>query len=83
MDAQALLILAGVGLVAGFLASAVLGGRGNVVRYLVLGVAGAFVGAALQRYAGLGVDLGNALASQIAMATIGAVALGVVARLLG
>ena len=48
MDTHALLVFLVVGLVAGFLASLIVGG-GGLVRYLVTGVIGAFVGGFLFR----------------------------------
>ncbi len=83
MDPQSLIILAVVGLVAGFLANALIGGRGNLLKYLVLGVIGAFVGGALQRYVGIPVNLGSALVDQIVVATVGALVVAFLARLLG
>ena len=40
MDAKALIVLLAIGLVAGFLASLVVGGGGNLLAYLVSGVVG-------------------------------------------
>ncbi len=55
-NTRALLVFALVGIVAGFLASIVVGG-GGVLQYLVSGVIGAFVGGYLLR--ALGINLGN------------------------
>ena len=76
---QDILVFLLIGLVAGWLSSFILGG-GGLLRYLVVGVIGSFVGAYLLR--ALGVDLGikNALASKIATATIGAVVVVILAR---
>ena len=81
MDAQALIITAVIGIVAGFLASLIVGG-GGIVQYLVSGVIGAFVGSFL--LGGLGVNLGirNALASQIVTSTIGAIIVVILARMI-
>lgn len=77
-----LIIFAIIGIVAGFLASLVVGG-GGLLRYLISGVIGAFVGPALLGM--LKVDLGirNALASQVITATIGAIIVVILARLIG
>ena len=85
MDAQTrnLVFLAVIGLVAGYLASIILGGSGGLIRYLVSGVLGAFVGPMV--LSALKVDLGikNPLASQIVTATIGAIVVVIAARLIG
>ena len=81
VDLQALLIFLGIGLVAGWLASLVLGG-GGIVRNLIVGVIGAFVGGWLLSLAGISLPVGNALLSQIITATIGAVLVIAVARVI-
>lgn len=81
VDLQALLIFVGIGLVAGWLASLVLGG-GGIVRNLIVGVIGAFVGGWLLSLAGISLPVGNALLSQIITATIGAVVVIAVARVI-
>ena len=81
MDPQALIVMAVVGIVAGWLASVVVGGSG-LVRYLVTGIAGSFVGGYVLN--ALGVDLGirNALASQIVTSAIGAIIVVILARII-
>lgn len=78
---RAIIVFALIGLVAGWLASILVGGSG-LVRYLVSGVLGSFVGGFL--LSALGVDLGikNALASQIVTAAIGAIVVVLAARLI-
>jgi uncharacterized membrane protein YeaQ/YmgE (transglycosylase-associated protein family) len=80
-DAQALVVMAAIGIAAGFLASIVVGGSG-LLRYLILGVLGSFVGGFV--LGGLGINLGirNRLASQIATSTIGAIVVAMLARLI-
>lgn len=80
IETRALLIFIGVGLVAGFVASLLLGGGGGILRYLVTGLLGAFVGGYL--FDVLGIDLGirNRLVSQIVTASVGAVIVLVLAR---
>jgi uncharacterized membrane protein YeaQ/YmgE (transglycosylase-associated protein family) len=84
MDRQTrdLVIFALIGIAAGFLASVVVGGSG-ILRYLISGVIGAFVGPML--LSALKIDLGirNALAGQIITATIGAIVVVILARLIG
>ena len=80
-DLTALLIFLGIGLVAGWLASLLLGG-GGLVRNLIVGVIGAFVGGWLLGVAGITLPIGNALLSQVITATIGAIAVILVARVI-
>lgn len=80
-DITALLIFLGIGLVAGWLASLILGG-GGLLRNLIVGVIGAFVGGWLLSVLGVTIPIGNALISQIITATIGAIVVIVVARVI-
>lgn len=80
-DTRALVILALIGLVAGWLASIVVGG-GGLLRYLVTGVVGAFVGGFLLNALGVNLGIRNKLASQIVTATIGAIVVVLLARLI-
>jgi uncharacterized membrane protein YeaQ/YmgE (transglycosylase-associated protein family) len=81
VDLTALLIFLGIGLVAGWLASLILGG-GGLVRHLIVGVIGAFVGGWLLSLAGITLPVGNVLLSQIITATIGAIVVILVARVI-
>lgn len=81
VDMTALLIFLGIGLLAGWLASLVLGG-GGLLRNLIVGVIGAFVGGWLLSLANISLPVGNALLAQILQATIGAIVVIVVARLI-
>lgn len=83
MDAktQALLVLAAIGIVAGFLASILVGGSG-LIQYLLSGVIGAFVGSYLLNALGVNLGIKNELAAQIATATIGAIVVVLLARLI-
>lgn len=81
MDAKSLIILALIGIVAGFLASFVVGG-GGIVRYLVSGVIGAFVGGLALNAVGVNLGISNPLVSQIVTATIGAIIVVVIARII-
>ncbi len=76
-----LLIFLGIGLVAGWLAGLVLGG-GGLLRNLIVGVIGAFVGGWLLSAAGISLPIENVLVSQIITATIGAIVVIVVARVI-
>jgi len=78
-DLTALLIFLAIGLVAGWLASLILGG-GGLMRNLIVGVIGAFVGGWLLSAVGVSLPIGNALLSQIITATIGAIVVILIAR---
>jgi uncharacterized membrane protein YeaQ/YmgE (transglycosylase-associated protein family) len=80
-DAQTVVIILVVGLVAGWLASFVVGGYG-AVRYLVTGVLGAIVGSYLFAALNIRMPIGDPLVAQIVIAAIGAIVLVLVARLI-
>ncbi len=79
VDLTALVIFLAIGLVAGWLASLILGG-GGLLRNLIVGVLGAFVGGWLLSAAGITLPIGNVLVSQIITATIGAIVVILIAR---
>ena len=70
LDAQTILIVAIVGVVAGWLAVVVTGS--DLTRYLAAGIAGAFVGKIFLVNVHFGLPIDNALVVQIASAAIGA-----------
>jgi uncharacterized membrane protein YeaQ/YmgE (transglycosylase-associated protein family) len=80
-NTRELVIFAVVGIVAGFLASIVVGG-GGLIQYLLSGIIGAFVGGYLLRALGINLGISNPLASQIVTSTIGAIVVVVLARLI-
>ena len=79
---RAIVVFLLIGLVAGWLASLIVGG-GGLVRYLISGVLGAFVGGYLLNTLGLNLGIRNPLVNQIATATIGAIVVVLLARLMG
>ncbi len=81
IETRALITFLIIGIVAGFIASLVVGGSG-LVRYLITGVIGAFVGGYL--FDVLGIDLGikNRIASQIVTSSVGAIVIIILARLI-
>ena len=83
MDSQTrdLVVFALIGMVAGFIASLVVGGDG-LIRYLVTGIIGAFVGGYLFRALGINLGISNALLSQIVTAAIGAIVVVLLARII-
>lgn len=81
IDTRALVILLLIGIAAGWLASVLVGGSG-LIRYLVTGIIGAFVGGFLLNAIGVNLGIRNALLSQIVTATIGAIVVVLLARLI-
>jgi uncharacterized membrane protein YeaQ/YmgE (transglycosylase-associated protein family) len=81
MDGKSLAIFLGIGLVAGFLASLILGG-GGLLTYLLSGVIGSFVGGYVLGAAGIKLGIKNPLAAQIITSTIGAIIVLIVARII-
>lgn len=81
IDTRALVILLLIGIAAGWLASVLVGGSG-LIRYLVTGIIGAFVGGFLLNALGVNLGIRNALLSQIVTATIGAIVVVLLARLI-
>lgn len=81
IDTRALVILLLIGVAAGWLASVLVGGSG-LIRYLVTGIIGAFVGGFLLNALGVNLGIRNALLSQIVTATIGAIVVVLLARLI-
>ncbi|WP_428642916.1 GlsB/YeaQ/YmgE family stress response membrane protein [Roseibium sp.] len=81
MDVKAILIWVVIGILAGWLASVVVGG-GGLIRYLITGLIGAFVGGFLFNVTGININLGNAYVNQIVVAAIGAVVVVLLARLI-
>jgi uncharacterized membrane protein YeaQ/YmgE (transglycosylase-associated protein family) len=80
-DNRAILVFLGIGVLAGFLASLVVGG-GGLFTYLFSGVIGSFVGGYL--FTALRIDLGirNDLVRQIVTSTVGAIIVVLLARLI-
>jgi uncharacterized membrane protein YeaQ/YmgE (transglycosylase-associated protein family) len=81
LDAQKLIIWAIIGIVAGWLASVVVGGGGGMLRYLITGLIGAFVGGFVFQMAGWKLNLGNDWLDQIVIAAIGAIIVVIIARI--
>jgi len=80
IETRALIIFLIIGLIAGFIASLLVGGGGGVLRYLLTGVIGAFVGGLL--FEVLNIDLGirNKVVSEIVTASVGAIIVVLLAR---
>lgn len=81
MELQSILISAIIGIVAGWLASFIVGG-GGLVAYLVSGVIGSFVGPWVLSALKINLGIANPLISQIVTSAIGAIIVVLVARLI-
>lgn len=81
MNTQQIVIIVVIGIVAGWLASLVVGG-GGILRYLITGILGAFVGGWLFSAAGWKLNLGSDIAEQVVTSAIGAIILVLLARLI-
>jgi uncharacterized membrane protein YeaQ/YmgE (transglycosylase-associated protein family) len=80
MTLETILLWAAIGLIAGWLASAVVGGGYGVIGDIVVGVVGAFLGGYLFRATGAGSPFGG-IAGTIFIAFIGAIVLLLLLRL--
>ena len=80
-DAKGIAAMLLMGLIAGWLASWILGG-GGFFKYIIWGVLGSFVGSWLIPKTGFNINTGSAFWDQIITATIGAVVLVVIARII-
>jgi uncharacterized membrane protein YeaQ/YmgE (transglycosylase-associated protein family) len=80
MSLETFLLWAVIGLVAGWLASAVVGGPFGLIGDIVVGIVGAFLGSFLFRSLGIGSPFGG-IAGSIFIAFIGAIVLLVILRL--
>ena len=79
-DITPIIVFLAVGLLAGWLASLVLGG-GGLLRNLIVGVIGAVVGGYVLSLAGVTLPINNPWVSQIVTATLGALIVILVARI--
>jgi uncharacterized membrane protein YeaQ/YmgE (transglycosylase-associated protein family) len=82
MTLETILLWAVIGLISGWLASAVVGGGYGLIGDIVVGVVGAFLGGLLFRHLHVHVPFGG-MAGTIFVAFIGAIVLLLILRLLG
>lgn len=80
-NTRAIIVFLLIGLVAGWLASLIVGG-GGLIRHLVSGVLGAFVGGFVLNALGISLGTRSALLNQIITSTIGAIIVIVISRFL-
>ena len=81
MTARDILIMALIGIIAGWLASFVVGG-GGLLRYLITGLIGSFAGGFLFKQFGISLGIRNEVVREIVVATIGAIVVVMLARLI-
>jgi uncharacterized membrane protein YeaQ/YmgE (transglycosylase-associated protein family) len=81
LDRKNIIIALLLGLVAGWLASFIVGGYG-IVQYLISGVIGSFVGSYVLNRMGIDLGIKNEYGRDIATATIGAIIVMVIAKIL-
>jgi uncharacterized membrane protein YeaQ/YmgE (transglycosylase-associated protein family) len=76
---ESLLVWAIVGLIAGWLASLIMGGKG-LGRFVVIGMVGSIVGGYLFSIFGINIPIANYWIREVLMAAVGAVVVIVAAR---
>lgn len=82
MNAQQIIIIVVVGIVAGWLASLFVGGPSSIIGYLVTGIIGAFVGGWVFSAAGWKLNIGNDIVESIITSAIGAIIVVILARII-
>jgi uncharacterized membrane protein YeaQ/YmgE (transglycosylase-associated protein family) len=80
-NVRSIVVFLVIGLIAGWLASWIVGG-GGLLTYLISGVLGAFVGGYLFTALKISLPIRNVWLSQIVTATVGAIIVVIVARLI-
>jgi uncharacterized membrane protein YeaQ/YmgE (transglycosylase-associated protein family) len=81
MDTKNIIIAVIMGIIAGWLASWIVGGYG-IVQYLISGVLGSFVGSFVLNKTGFNLGIKNEIGRDIVTATIGAIIVMIIARIL-
>jgi uncharacterized membrane protein YeaQ/YmgE (transglycosylase-associated protein family) len=82
LDKRAVAAQVGVGVVAGWLASWLVGGSG-LLQYVITGLAGSLIGGFLLERLSIDLGIRNPLAHRIATATLGAMVIVLLARIIG
>ncbi len=81
LDKRAVAVQIGIGAVAGWVASLVVGGSG-LLQYVVTGLVGSFVGGTLLNRLGIELGIRSPLVSRVVTATLGAVVIVLLARII-
>ena len=81
-NTQALVSWIIIGLIAGAVASLVVGGGGGLIGWLIAGLLGSVVGGILAQYLKIDMKLGNPFLEKLIIAFIGAIIVIIVARII-
>ena len=82
MDAKSIVVWIVIGLVAGWLASVVVGGGGGLIGYIIAGLIGSVVGGFLAGLLNIKLNIGNAFVEQIIIAFLGAIVVLIIAQII-
>jgi len=79
---RSVLIWIVIGLIAGWLASLIVGGGGGVIGYLIAGLIGSIVGGFLAQQLKIKLNLGSAFLEQLIVSVVGAIIVLIIARII-
>jgi uncharacterized membrane protein YeaQ/YmgE (transglycosylase-associated protein family) len=84
MDDRAKSIIAWIviGLIAGLVASLIVGGGGGLISWIIAGVIGSFVGGFLAQQFNIKLNLGNPFLEQVVISIVGAIIVLIIARII-
>jgi uncharacterized membrane protein YeaQ/YmgE (transglycosylase-associated protein family) len=82
MDAKSIVIWVIIGLVAGWLASIVVGSGGGLIGYIIAGLIGSVVGGFLANLLNIKLNIGNAFVEQTVIAFLGAIVVLIIAQII-
>jgi uncharacterized membrane protein YeaQ/YmgE (transglycosylase-associated protein family) len=71
-----------IGLLAGWIASLIVGGGGGLIGYIIAGLIGSVVGGFLAQQLKIRLNLGNAFLEQLVISIIGAIIVLIIARII-
>jgi uncharacterized membrane protein YeaQ/YmgE (transglycosylase-associated protein family) len=71
-----------IGLIAGWLASMIVGTGGGLIGYIIAGLIGAVVGGFLAQQLKIKLNFGNAFLEQVVISVIGAIVVLIIARII-
>jgi uncharacterized membrane protein YeaQ/YmgE (transglycosylase-associated protein family) len=81
-QAKSIIVWIIIGLIAGWLASLVVGGGGSLIGYIIAGLIGSVVGGFLARQLNINLRLGNAFLEQVIVAFMGAIVVLIIANII-
>lgn len=81
-QARSLLLWIVIGLIAGWLASLIVGGGGGLIGYLIAGLIGSIVGGFLAQQLKIKLNLGSAFLEQLVVSVVGAIIVLIIARII-